>query len=935
MSGIMKNKLFLLDAYALIYQSYYAFIKNPIRNSKGLNTSATFGFTNILQEILTKEKPTHIAVAFDHSSLTFRSEIFSEYKANRPPTPEDIKLSIPYIKGIIEAYNISLIEVPGFEADDIVGTIAKVADNENIEVFMMTPDKDYAQLVTENVFMYKPRRSGKESEILGVEQIREKFQVSEPKQVIDILALWGDSSDNIPGAPGIGEKGAKKLISEFASLEGLYENLDKLKPKQKETLQNFEKQIKMSKVLATIDTNVPIDCKLEDLKMKNANNEKLKEIFSELEFRTFLNRLNTTEKSEPKLDILPEKKEQYTQGNLFANTIEAEEIQVSESLKNINSVEHKYFISDTDEKIDNLISELQNLKEFCFDTETTSLNTQNAELIGISFCFENHKAYYVPFPTDQNQSKLLLLKFKNLFENARISKIGQNIKYDISVLKNYDIEVDGNLFDTMIAHYLIESDFRHNLNFLSEKYLHYSPVQIEELIGKRGKNQKNMRQVPVEIVKEYACEDADLTFQLKKILDADLEKSNAKKLFHDIEMPLIYVLASMEDYGVKLDSDALKNFSKELILQIDKIEKVIHHLSESQFNISSPRELGKILFDKLKINTKAKKTKTGQYSTSEDVLLKLRDKHPIVDKVMEFRSLKKLHSTYVEALPKLVNKKTQKIHCSFNQAVAATGRLSSNNPNLQNIPIKDENGREIRRAFIPTSENYTFFSADYSQIELRLMAHMSNDESLVEAFNKQEDIHASTASKIYKIELDEVDRTQRNMAKVANFGIIYGISAFGLASQLNISRKESKQLIDSYFESYPGVKKYMEMSIRKVRSKGYSETIFDRRRILSDINSRNGIVRGLAERNAINAPIQGTAADIIKIAMINIYKKFQQKNMKSKMTIQVHDELNFNVYKPELEEVKKIVIAEMENAVQLKVPLIVEYGVGENWLEAH
>jgi DNA polymerase-1 len=919
------KRLFLLDAYALIYRSYFAFIKNPRFNSKGLNTSAMLGFSNTLEQVLKKENPTHIAVAFDMKGPTFRHDIFPEYKAQRDAMPEDLRKSIPYIRKLIEGYNIPIVEKQGFEADDVIGTLAKSAEKEGYQVYMMTPDKDYAQLVTENIFMYKPKRMGNDVEVWGINEVLEKFQIENTMQVIDILGLMGDSADNIPGCPGVGPKSAMKLISEFGSIDGVYVNIEKLKGKQKEKLQENEEQVRLSGKLAKIIVDVPLDCDPGRFELKEPDNKKLYEIYGELEFRVLASKYN---------ESIPAPIT-FEQGTLFGTTETIEEKFEEKAVKDINSTEHNYFLMDTPELRADLRADLCVQKEFCFDTETTGLNPHLAELVGISFSFKDNEAYYVPVPPNQDEAKALVLEFKSIFEDNKILKIGQNLKYDINVLTGYGIDVEGNYFDTMVAHYLIQPELRHNLDYLSELYLGYTKVHTEDLIGKKGKNQRTMRQVPVEQVKEYAGEDADITWQLKVILAKELEKEGLEELFREIEMPLLKVLADMESAGVKIDTDALIKSAEVLRKQIIKLEEDIISDAGEEFNVSSPKQLGVILFEKLKLDPKAKMTKTKQYSTSEEVLVRLKQNHPIVKNVLEYRSLKKLLSTYVEALPKLINPKTGKIHTSYNQTVAATGRLSSNNPNLQNIPIRDAKGREIRKAFIPTDSDHIFYSADYSQIELRIMASFSGDEGMIEAFRQGEDIHATTASKIFGVGLDEVTSEMRRKAKTANFGIIYGISAFGLSQRLNIPRTEAKELIDGYFHNFGRVKKYMEEQIEKGREKGYVETIMGRKRYLNDINSANSVVRGIAERNAINAPIQGSAADIIKLAMVNIYRKLKEKGLKSKMIMQVHDELNFDVYKSELQELKQIVKFEMQNVMKMSVPLIIESQAADNWLEAH
>ena len=929
------NKLFLIDAYALIFRSYYAFIRNPRFNSAGLNTSAIFGFTNTLLEILNKEKPSHIAVVFDPPKPSFRKQIFTEYKANRQETPEDIKKSVPIIKDILAAFNIKVIEVDNYEADDTIGTLAKKAEKQDFKVFMMTPDKDFAQLVSDNIFMFKPKRMGNDAEIIDVEKAKKWFNVQNPEQIIDILALWGDASDNIPGAPGIGEKTAKKLIAEFGSVENLIENSHKLKGKQRESIENNKEQILLSKKLATIVLNVPVEIDFNSLKIKDYNKDKIKELFNELEFRTLLNRVLVSKQETPTSNSsFP------MQGNLFSQGSEAnnnspEQKSLFSDKKTLNQIEHNYILVDTNEKRKELIEKLNSAKEFCFDTETTDVNTINAKIVGLSFAVEESEAFYIPFDKDFNKQKELLNEFKQVFENEEIIKIGQNIKFDILILKNYDVNVKGKLFDTMIAHYLLEPELRHNLDYLADIYLDYKTIHIDELIGKRGKNQLSMNQVNINKIKDYACEDADVTLKLKNIFYPKLNDNNLIDLFDNIEMPLVYVLADMEFYGVSINTKSLNEYSIELQTEIAKVQEEIYKLSGKEFNISSPKQLGEILFDDLKIDSKPKKTKTKQYSTGEEVLKKYKDKHPIINLILDFRGLTKLNSTYVEALPKLINEKTGKIHTSYNQAIASTGRLSSTNPNLQNIPIRDSRGKEVRKAFVPSSQDFTFLSADYSQIELRIMAHYSGDEHLIQAFKDGEDIHKATAAKIYGIEIDKVTKKQRSEAKSANFGIIYGISAFGLAENTGLSRKDAKTLIDNYFTNYPKVKEFMDSSIEKARNDGYILTLKGRRRQLPDINSRNHLVRSIAERNAINSPIQGSAADIIKIAMIDIFDEFNRRNLKSKLIMQVHDELNFDVYKPELEQVKSIVKDKMENAVKLSIPLIVDIGVGENWLEAH
>jgi DNA polymerase I len=923
-----QKKLFLLDAYALIFRAYYAFIRAQMINSKGLNTSAVYGFTATLEEILRIEAPTHIAVVFDPPGPTFRHIKFPQYKANRDATPEEIKLSVPWIKKIIQAFNIPIIEVEGYEADDVIGTLAKKAENEGFKVFMMTPDKDFAQLVSENIFMYKPRRSGNDVEILGIDEIKEKFQVENPIQVIDILALWGDSSDNVPGAPGIGEKTAKKLISEYKSVENLFENTSMLKGKQQESIIQNKDQISLSKDLVTIRLDVPVNFDEEHFAYGGGDQSLLANLFNELEFRTLSQRIIGGTK-----EVKKEKVEHSDQTSLFED--ETSQGDLFKSLASIKDSKHKYYCADSQSSRNDLIRELTGKKTFCFDTETTSLNSIEAELVGMSFSWETGLAWYVPVPANKSETLEILESFREIFENNDSIKVGQNLKYDFQVLATYGINVNGGIFDTMIAHYLLQPERKHNLDFLSEVYLGYQKVRTEELIGRKGSLQGNMRDVPQERIKDYACEDADITWQLYELFKEELGSSALSKLADEIEFPLIPVLAAIERNGVSLDSESLNIYSKLLEKDILILRDEIYELAGEEFNIQSPKQLGDILFEKLKISKDARKTKTKQYSTSEEVLSKLAGNHPIVDKVLEFRTLRKLLSTYVEALPKLVNKRTGLIHTTYNQAVAATGRLSSNNPNLQNIPIREERGREIRKSFVPRSENHIFLSADYSQIELRLMAHMSQDPLMMEAFQNGEDIHSATAAKIYGIPADQVSREQRGKAKTANFGIIYGISAYGLSQRLNIPRSEAKELIDNYFSTYSKVQQYMEDSIQNARDKGFVETMLGRRRYLRDINSRNAVVRGFAERNAINAPIQGSAADIIKIAMIKVQEKIFSGRYETKLIMQVHDELILDVVKHELEQIIELVKNCMESAYELSIPLEVDYGTGNNWLEAH
>ncbi|MCC8155471.1 MAG: DNA polymerase I [Tannerellaceae bacterium] len=921
-------KLFLIDAYALIYRSYYALIRNPRINSKGVNTSAIFGFVNILEDILKRENPTHIAVAFDPSGPTFRHEMFEQYKAQREETPEVIRESVPVIKRIIEAYNIPMLEVPGYEADDVIGTISKVAEKQGFEVYMMTPDKDYGQLVSEHIFIYRPRFGG-DYEIMGVKEVLDKYSLTSIEQIIDLLGLMGDSSDNIPGCPGVGEKTAVKLLNEFGSIENLLNNTGQLKGAlQKKIVENAE-QIRFSKLLATIRTDVPVEFHPKKCIRIKRDEEKLVEIYTELEFRSFINKLenDATQKSQPKGPV---------QGSLFAEfATEGPDVRKNSSLTDLSTTPHEYYIADNEEKHLQLAAILESQDFFAFDTETDALDPLQANLVGLSFSIKENEAWYVPVPEDSEEALKILGRFSPALQNEKIQKVGQNIKFDILVLRKYDIRVKGPLFDTMIAYYLLNPELRHGMDYLAETYLHYKTIPIASLIGPRGKKQLTMRSVPLEKIAEYAAEDADVTMKLKNFFAPELKDQGLESLFFDMEMPLVYVLAAMEEVGVKLDTTALKQSSDLLTTELRKLEKEIYELAGIEFNINSARQVGEVLFDRLKIEEKAKKTKTGSYSTSEDILEKLRAKHPIVEKLLEYRGLKKLLSTYIDALPELINPATGKVHTSFNQTVTATGRLSSTNPNLQNIPIRDSIGREIRKAFIPENEECVFFSADYSQIELRLMAHLSQDKNMVDAFNSGEDIHAATAAKIYGVKLDEVTSDMRRKAKTANFGIIYGISVFGLAERLNIPRSEAKELIEGYFRTYPGVKEYMDRSIQVAKTQNYVETLFKRKRYLPDINSNNAVVRGYAERNAINAPLQGTAADIIKVAMSRIYERFEQENLKSKMILQVHDELNFNVYKDELEQVRQIVLEEMEGVIQLSVPLIADCGVGKNWLEAH
>ena len=933
------KKLFLLDAYALIYRAYYAFIKNPRINSKGLNTSAIFGFVNTLEDVLKRENPTHIAVAFDPSGPTFRHEMFPQYKAQREETPEDIRKAVPIIKDIIEAYNIPVLQVQGFEADDVIGTLATKASNSGFEVYMMTPDKDYGQLVNEHCFMYKPKFGGNDFEVMGVEEIKKKFDLENTMQVIDYLGLVGDSSDNIPGCPGVGPVAATKLLKEFGSIENILKNTDKLKGALKDKIENNKEQIEFSRFLATIKIDVPIELEEEKLRLEKPNEEKLKALFVDLEFRNMLNRFGGGSSQGENKTTAPTKKVDSQQTSLFGDVNpKTQEIEVVASayshLANASTTPHSYLPMETKEKRAELMAQLMAQTSVCFDTETTGLNVFDIELVGMSFCWEKGNAFYVPLPANQTEAQAIVDEFKPFFSSESIQKIGQNMKYDILVLSNYGVEIKGKLFDTMIAHYLLQPELRHGMDYLADIYLNYRTIHIEELIGTKGKNQLNMRSVGLDKITEYAAEDADITFQLKQILEKEIAENKIEHLLYDIEMPLMQVLAAMEKTGVLIDDFALKQSSEILTADMNKIEKEVYQLAGFEFNVTSPKQVGEVLFDRLKVVEKAKKTKTGQYSTNEEVLENLRGKHPIVDKILDYRGLKKLLSTYIDALPALIHKKTGKVHTSFNQTVTSTGRLSSTNPNLQNIPIRDEQGREIRKAFI-AEPNCVFLSADYSQIELRIMAHLSQDPNMIEAFNSGHDIHTATAAKIYHIPIEEVTSDMRRKAKTANFGIIYGISVFGLSERLAIPRTEAKELIEGYFATYPKVKEYMDQSIVTARKNGWVETLLGRKRYLADINSHNAVVRGYAERNAINAPIQGTAADIIKIAMVNIHRRMQQEGVKSTLVLQVHDELNFNVLNSELEQMKSLVTEEMECAIQLQVPLKVDVGVGDNWLVAH
>ncbi len=923
------KRLFLLDGYAIIFRAYYALIKNPRINSKGMNTSAIMGFVNTLEEILNKEKPTHIAVGFDPKGPTFRHEAFPDYKAQRESTPEDIKKSVPYIKDILKAYNIPALEVSGFEADDVIGTLAKKAEQEGFEVYMLTSDKDYGQLVSDKVFMYRPKFRGG-YEVLGANEIKEKYNLQSHEQVIDLLGLMGDAADNIPGCPGVGEKTAVKLLNEFGSIENLLENTDKLKGAQKRNVEENVEQIKFSKFLATIRIDVPIEFDEKQLEHEPIDDEALKSIFEELEFRTLINRKWKSAATNSK-----NTQTASAQMSLFADNEEStnRSIENAKTQKKQNT-DVKYHLVETDLERRTLVTKLAMQKSICFDTETTSIDPFEAKLVGLSFSYQAGEAYFVTLPQEREACMAILQEFKAIFLAEHIEKIAQNMKYDILVLEQYDIKLAGKLFDTMLAHYILQPDLRHGMDYLADIYLEHKTIAYDDLFVGIPKSKQDILKVDKELLKNYACEDADITFQLKEILEKELIENNLEKLFYNMEMPLMQVLAKVETNGVRIDIEALKESSEILTKDLLAMEDHIKTLAGMDFNVGSPMQVGEVLFDHLKLDEKAKKTKTGQYSTSEDILEKLKSKHPIVEEILKFRSLRKLLSTYIDALPKMVNKRTGRIHTSYNQAVTATGRLSSTNPNLQNIPVRDEQGREIRKAFIPENDSL-FMSVDYSQIELRIMAHLSGDKTMIDAFNSGQDIHAATSAKIYKVPLNEVTSDMRRKAKTANFGIIYGISTFGLAERLSIPRAEAKELIDGYFETYPDVKNYMDGVIQKAKEQGYVETIYGRKRFLTDINSQNAIVRGFAERNAINAPIQGSAADIIKLAMIEIQDQLEAKQLKTQMTMQVHDELNFSVPENEIEIVKNLVVNTMQNVLNLKVPLIAEVGVGNNWLEAH
>ncbi len=947
------DKLFLLDAYALIYRAYYALIKSPRINSKGMNTSAIMGFVNTLEEVLNKEKPTHIGIAFDPSGPTFRHELFEQYKAQREETPEVIRQSVPIIREIIKAYNIPILEVKGYEADDVIGTLATKAGKEGITTYMLTPDKDYGQLVSDNVFMYRPKHSGG-YEVMGIPEVKEKFGIEDTKQVIDFLGLMGDASDNIPGCPGVGEKTAQKLIAEFGSVDNLLQHTDQLKGALKNKVEENVDKIKLSYFLATIKRDVPIELDMEALKTVAPNLEEIKRLFGELEFRTLYNKVAERNAGTP----LPSPSATPSMGDLFGGPLfeqpgaenqnsapvqgdlfaifpsEGQGNAENSILASLNSSDFDYQLINSEEKRIEILKKLLSAKIVAIDTETTNTEPMKAELVGMSFSDEENHAYYVPVPPNEEEARKIVETFKPLFENEEILKVGQNIKYDIIVLGQYGTEVKGPLFDTMLAHYVLQPELRHNMDYLAEVYLHYKTIHIDELIGPKGKNQKSMRDLSPSEVYKYACEDADVTLKLYHILKDELKKYNVEDLFYQIEMPLVPVLANMESNGVLIDTESLKQTSVQFTKRMEEIEREIYELAGQSFNISSPKQVGDILFEKLHLLEKPKKTKTGQYVTNEEILQSLRNKHEIVGKILDYRGLKKLLGTYVDALPLLINPKTGRIHTSFNQAVTATGRLSSSDPNLQNIPIRDEDGKEIRKAFIP-DPGCEFFSADYSQIELRIMAHLSGDANMIEAFQHGYDVHAATSAKIYKVPIEEVTKDMRRKAKTANFGIIYGISVFGLAERMNVERKEAKELIDGYFETYPQIQDYIEQSKQFAKTHGYVETIFHRKRYLPDINSHNATVRGYAERNAVNAPIQGSAADIIKVAMARIYQRMKSNNLKSKLLLQVHDELNFSVPTEEKAIMEKIVSEEMEKAYLMKVPLKVEFGWGENWLEAH
>ena len=920
------DKLFLLDAYALIYRSYYAFIKNPRINSKGLNTSAIMGFLNTLNEVLTKEKPTHIGVAFDPHGPTFRSEAFPEYKAQREETPEDIRKAVPIIKDMLKAYRIPILQVDGFEADDVIGTLAEKAGSIGVQTYMLTPDKDYGQLVRDNVFIYRPRHGGG-YEVMGPKEVMEKYDIPSTQAVIDLLALMGDSADNFPGCPGVGEKPAVKLINEFGNIGQLIARSSEIKGKLREKVEEHIDDIKMSYFLATIKTDVPIDLDMEALKVVDPNEDDLSRLLSELEMKSFADRV-LKKSQKPQMPV-------NGQLDLFAEfPADGQDLSENSSFESLKTTTHDYKLVDNEEDLLKLRDYFLTNEILSLDTETTSTSPIDAELVGLSFAVREFEAFYVPIPAEHKKALQIVNIFKEVYENSKILKVGQNLKYDLEVLRNYDIHLEGPMWDTMIAHYLIQPELHHNMDYMAEIYLNYQTIHIDELIGQKGKNQRSMRDLDPANVYEYACEDADVTLRLKNKLEPELKKFECEDLFYQIEMPLMPVLAEMEMNGVCLDTESLQETSKVFTERMNEIEARIYELAGERFNIASPKQVGEILFDKLKIVEKAKKTKTGQYVTSEEVLQQLRNKHEIVADILEHRGLKKLIGTYIDALPKLINPRTGHIHTSFNQTITATGRLSSSDPNLQNIPIRGEDGKEIRKAFIP-EQGCLFFSADYSQIELRVMAHLSKDENMIRVFQEGKDLHAATAANIYKKPIEEVSRDERTKSKRANFGIIYGITVFGLAERLDIPRDEAKMLIDGYFATFPQVHDYMEKSKEVARQKGFVVTLFGRRRYLPDINSHNATVRGFAERNAINAPIQGTAADIIKVAMIHIHQRFKAEGIRSKMILQVHDELNFSVYPDEKEKVERIVLEEMQAAFPLSVPLVADSGFGKNWLEAH
>ena len=939
------EKLFLLDAYALIYRAYYAFIKNPRINSKGFNTSAILGFINTLEDVIKKENPTHLGIAFDPKGKTFRHEAFEQYKAQREETPEVIRESVPIIKEFIKAYNIPILEVAGYEADDVVGTLAKKAEKRGILTYMMTPDKDYGQLVSETTFIYRPKYGDKEFEIMDTERVKEKFGIERPEQIIDLLGLMGDSSDNIPGCPGVGEKTAQKLIAQFGSIENMLEHTDEIKGALRTKVEENREKIIFSKFLATIKTDVPIELNMESLKREPVNESELTRLLDFYELRALKERVKKTTFAASLFDEPEEKKTESEQKNnaadnsfkgtlfdLFAD--DSTDSEKKSSHLTLKDTPHTYKLIDNEQDIINLAAYVKNHQSVCLDTETTGTNALLAELVGISLSVKEGEAFYIPVPADREETLKKIAPLKEIFEDEKILKIGQNIKYDLTILANYGIELKGNLFDTMIAHYILQPELHHGMDYLAEIYLNYETIKIEELIGEKGRNQKNMRDVPAQDVCDYACEDTDVTLRLKNILEQELKKEGVEKLFYEIEMPLVPVLAYMERNGARIDTVSLAETSTLLTRRMYDIEQEIYEQAGEIFNIASPKQVGDILFGKLKIIDKPKKTKTGQFVTSEEVLVQLQNRHPIVKNILQHRGLKKLLSTYIDALPTMVNPNSKKIHTSYNQTVTATGRLSSSNPNLQNIPIRDEDGKEVRKAFVP-EPGELFLSADYSQIELRIMAHLSGDKNMIEDFRSGYDIHAATAAKIYKKPIEEVTKEERSKAKVANFGIIYGISVFGLAERMNVDRREAKQLIDNYFETYSGVRDYIERCKEEAKKNGYVETIFNRKRFLPDINSHNAVVRGYAERNAVNAPIQGSAADIIKVAMVNIYHTMKANRMRSTMILQVHDELNFSIVPEEKEQMLSLVLNEMQNAFAMKVPLVADYGWGNNWLEAH